>query len=116
MILIRDRRTREVLSKVRPYTGLVGDQHREIRAIKSDNKRLAVNLDGCVSVYSLELLVRGNNGGALLLTANQQDRDQQNVHYFYISHNFLLTVSNSTITLYDFWKYKMVSRVKDFIL
>ena len=67
-------------------------------------------------MYSLDVMARGNSAGALLLLANKERRDKENVHYFYISDNFLLTVSNSTITLYDFWRYKIVSSVKDFIL
>ena len=124
MILIREKESGSVVSRVRPYSprsweDLAGGRSvgsQEILQLKCHNKWLAVNLAGCVHVYSLELLARGNSAGALLLVANQEDRDQENVHYFYISDNFLLTVSQSKITLYDFWKYKIVSNVKDFIL
>ena len=89
---------------------------KEVVEVKCHNRWLALNLSGCVYVYSLEVLARGNNAGALLLVANKESRDEEDVDYFYISDNFLLTVSNSKITLYDFWKYKIVSNVKEFIL
>ena len=118
MILIREKESGAVVSRVRPYSpqtaGTAGS--REVSELKCHNKWLALSLAGCVHVYSLEVLSRGNSAGALMLVANQEEREKENVHYFYISDNFLLTVSQSKITLYDFWKYKIVSNVKDFIL
>jgi len=119
MILIREKESGNVMSRVKPFSpqtrGRSGERE-EVLELKCHNRWLAVNLSGCVHVYSLELLSRGNSAGALVLVANQEERERENVHYFYISDNFLLTVSNSKVTLYDFWKYKMVSNVKDFIL
>ena len=118
MILIREKESGAVISKVRPYSPETARTagSREVSELKCHNKWLALSLAGCVHVYSLEVLSRGNSAGALMLVANQEEREKENVHYFYISDNFLLTVSNSKVTLYDFWKYKMVSNVKDFIL
>ena len=120
MILVREKESGTVKSRLRPFSpqttaGRTGGSA-EVLELKCHNKWLAVNLAGCVHVYSLEGLSRGNSKAALLLVANQKEREKENAHYFYISDNFLLTVSNSKATLYDFWKYKMVSNVKDFIL
>ena len=115
MILVRDKETRSVVSRLRLFSPLT-EVEGEVVSLRCHNKWLAVNLSGCVHVYSLDVLARGNSAGALLLVANQEERKTENVHYFYISDNFLLTVSNSTITLYDFWRYNIVSKVTDFIL
>ena len=115
MILIREKESGAVVSRVRPYSPY-RPYSPEVSELKCHNKWLALSLAGCVHVYSLEVLSRGNSAGALMLVANQEEREKENVHYFYISDNFLLTVSQSKITLYDFWKYKIVSNVKDFIL
>ena len=48
MILIRDRRTKEVLARVRPHTGLVSAEVLEVTELKCHNKWLAVNLCLCV--------------------------------------------------------------------
>ena len=124
MILIREKESGSVVTRLRPYSpqtggrsaGGAGGEGQEVVELRCHNKWLAVNLAGCVHVYSLDLLSKNNSAGALLLVANQEEREKENVHYFYISDNFLLTVSHTKVTLYDFWKYKMVSNVKDFIL
>ena len=121
MILIREKESGSVVTRLRPYSPQPGGRSgggegQEVVELRCHNKWLAVNLAGCVHVYSLDLLSKNNSAGALMLVANQEEREKENVHYFYISDNFLLTVSQSKIPLYDFWKYKIVSNVKDFIL
>ena len=115
MILIREKESGSVMSRVRPHSPHTTGRT-EVEDLRCHNKWLAVSLAGSVHVYSLDLLARGNSAGALLLVANQEQAEKGNVDYFYISDNFLLTVSQTKVTLYDFWKYKMVSNVKDFIL
>jgi len=108
-LLIRDRSTHEIKNKFQPYTS---QSRKSVDSMSYACGRLAVLINGRVSVYCAESLARGSNKGALLLEANKTG--SADVHYFFLNENILLTVAGCTVTMYDFWRFTLTSLKKDF--
>jgi len=111
-LVIRDKNTKEVKHKFQPHTPGFFPK-KPVDGLAYCCNRLAVLTGGRVFVFSTSILARGNNGGALLLVANdQQDKDP--VHFMFLNENVLLTVGGCKVTMFDFWRFSWSSAIKDF--
>jgi len=109
-LIIRDNDTQEIKHKFQSFL------RKPIDSLKYCCGRLAVLTGGRVFVYSAEKLVKGNHGGALLLSQERELKPSEPpVHFMFLSENILLTVNGCKITMYDFWRFDLISATKDFI-
>jgi len=116
-LMIKDKNTQEIKHKFQPYTGpqLVGSSRKPVDSILYSCGRLAVLTGGRVFVYCAKTLARGNNGGALLLSANKDlGPTDPGIHFMFLNENVLLTVGGCRVTMYDFWRFSLTSATKDF--
>lgn len=112
-LMIKDKNTQEIKHKLQPYTA--GSTRKPVDSILYSCGRLAVLTGGRVFVYCAKTLVRGNNGGALLLSANKElGPTDPGIHFMFLNENVLLTVGGCRVTMYDFWRFSLTSATKDF--
>jgi len=114
-LMIKDKNTQEIKHKFQPYNNTAGSTRKPVDSILYSCGRLAVLTGGRVFVYCAKTLSRGNNGGALLLSANKDlGPTDPGIHFMFLNENVLLTVGGCRVTMYDFWRFSLTSATKDF--
>jgi len=111
-LILQDKYTKEVKHKFQPHTPGFFPK-KPIDGLAYCCNRLAVLTGGRVFVFSTTTLARGNNGGALLLVANDH-QEKEPVHFMFLNENVLLTVGGCKVTMFDFWRFSWTSAIKDF--
>lgn len=115
-LLVKDKETQEVKSRVQPYPGSHGVSNKKpVDDLMICSGRLAVLMGGKVFVYCLESLARGGGARSLLLQANDSRGGESEVHFMHLKENMLVTVGGCRVTTHDFWSFDWETSHKDFV-
>lgn len=113
-ILIKNKKSKEILLRFIPYTGPVPTRY-DIEDMRISSGRLAVLMIGRVFVYSISRLLEGANRNALLLST-ADERGNAPIHMMHLQESLLLTVAGCRVTTYDFWRFNWDSPLRDFLI